>query len=158
MSAAQLPGCAVIGVSKESDDAAQLIRTLLVDAGCDERHFSVVGESARQVKGELAIVAEKQSCRAIIFAGGSALGARGSTFDALLGMLEQRIEGFGELFRQIIYERFGSKAALVRAVAGVYRGRIVISIPASASYAQLGMEQLILPELANMVAQITPQI
>lgn len=158
MSAAQLPGCAVIGVSKESDDAAQLIRTLLVDAGGEVRHFSVVGESARQVKGELAIVAEKQSCRAIIFTGGSDLGPRGSTFDALLGMLEQRIEGFGELFRHIIYKRFGSKATLVRAVAGVYRGRIVISIPASASHAQLGMEQLILPELANMVARIKPRI
>ena len=70
MNATQTLGCAVIGVTDKSDDAAQLIRKLLLDAGCEVPHFSVVADSARQVKGELAIVSEKQSCRAIIFVGG----------------------------------------------------------------------------------------
>jgi molybdenum cofactor biosynthesis protein B len=158
MNATQTLGCAVIGVTDKSDDAAQLIRKLLLDAGCEVPHFSVVADSARQVKGELAIVSEKQSCRAIIFVGGSEISPRGSTVGALLGMFEQRIEGFGELFRHVIYEQFGSKAVLVRAAAGIYRGRIVLSVPTSASFVQLGMEKLILPELGNMVAQIAPRL
>jgi molybdenum cofactor biosynthesis protein B len=144
MNATQTLGCAVIGVTDKSDDAAQLIRKLLLDAGCEVPHFSVVSE--------------KQSCRAIIFVGGSEISPRGSTVGALLGMFEQRIEGFGELFRHVIYEQFGSKAVLVRAAAGIYRGRIVLSVPTSASFVQLGMEKLILPELGNMVAQIAPRL
>ena len=101
--------------------------------------------------------AETLGC-AVIFAGGTEVGPRGSTIGALRGMFEQRIEGFGELFRHVIYDRFGSKAVMVRAAAGTYRGRIIVSVPASASFVQLGMEKLILPELGNMVTQIAPRL
>jgi len=44
---------------------------------------------------------------------------------------------------------------LSRATAGVYRGRIILSIPGSEGAVRLAMEQLILPELGHMVREIT---
>ena len=153
-------GCAVVNVDSgaDGDDAGQLIRRQLIDAGHEVVHYAVVRDSGRQIKGELAIVAEKKTCRAIIFAGGTEIGPQPTTYDALLGMLDRRIDGFGELFRHVSFEQFGSKAIMARAAAGTYRGRIVISVPASPSLVQLAMEKLILPELRTMVERVSPKI
>ena len=104
-------GCAVVSVDSggaDGDDAGQLIRRQLIDAGHEVVH--------------------------------------------------RRIDGFGKLFRHVSFERFGSKAIMARAAAGTYRGRVVISVPASPTLVQLAMETLILPELRAMVEQISPRI
>ena len=46
-----------------------------------------------------------------------------------------------------------------RAVAGVYQGKIIFSLPGSSNAVRLGMEKLILPELVHLVKQLytTPQ-
>ena len=45
-----------------------------------------------------------------------------------------------------------------RAVAGTYRGRIVISVPGSTGAVRLAMEKLILPELGHMVGTVSPRL
>jgi len=45
------------------------------------------------------------------------LTARDSTFEALDGLLEKRLDGFGELFRMLSYKEVGAAAMLSRAAA-----------------------------------------
>jgi molybdenum cofactor biosynthesis protein B len=65
--------------------------------------------------------------------------------------LEKRIDGFGELFRWLSFQEIGPAAMLSRATAGLYRGKMVFSLPGSEGAVRLAMERLILPELGHAV-------
>ena len=153
-------GCAVITVSdtrdESSDKSGALIKEKLTEAGHEIVHYVIVKDSPKQIKGEMAVLAEKRSCKAIIFNGGTGIAARDTTYDTLADMLEKRLDGFGEIFRYLSYEEIGAAAIMSRAVAGTFRGRIVISLPGSSAAVRLAMDKLILPELSHMVGTISP--
>ena len=67
---------------------------------------------------------------AIFVNGGTGLAPRDTTYEAIAGLLEKRLDGFGELFRMLSYEQIGAAAMLSRAVAGVARGRSSRPCPA----------------------------
>ena len=155
-------GCAVITVSDtrraDSDESGRIIRDLLIEAGHQVVHYTIVKDEPRQVLGELAMLVEKRSCQAVIFNGGTGIAARDTTYDALSGVLDKRLDGFGEIFRYLSYQDIGPAAIMSRAIAGVHRGRIIVSLPGSPAAVRLGMEKLILPELGHMVGTISPRI
>ena len=91
---------------------------------------------------------------AILSNGGTGIANRDTTYDVIAGLLEKRLDGFGELFRMLSFEEIGAAAMLSRAVAGVYRRRIVVAMPGSTNAVTVAMERLIVPELAHMVYEL----
>ena len=155
-------GCAVIIVGDRQRPAtieiSELIKGRLGDSGGYRVvHDSIVKSAGRQIKGELAIVAEKSSCKAVIFAGGTGFGSKDS-YQAIVGIMDSRLDAFGQIFAYLNYEENGSAALLERAVAGTYRGRIIIALPGSPAGAALAMDRLVVPELGNMVKKIAPRL
>jgi len=153
-------GCAVITVSdtrdRESDRSGKLIEDRLKESAHEVVHYVIVKDSPRRIVGELAILGENSKCQAIILNGGTGIAARDNTFDAISRLLDKRLDGFGEIFRYLSYKEIGSAAIMSRALAGTYRGRILISLPGSTAAVKLAMDKLILPELSHMVGTITP--
>jgi molybdenum cofactor biosynthesis protein B len=92
--------------------------------------------------------------QALILNGGTGISSRDGTFEVVVGFLDKTLHGFGEIFRFLSYQDVGSAAMMSRAVAGVARGKIVISIPGSPNACRLAMDKLILPELGHMVFEI----
>jgi molybdenum cofactor biosynthesis protein B len=70
------------------------------------------------------------------------------------GLLEKRLDGFGELFRMLSFQEIGSAAMLSRAVAGTWQGRAVFSVPGSTAAVRLAWEKLIGPELGHVVFEL----
>jgi molybdenum cofactor biosynthesis protein B len=91
---------------------------------------------------------------AVVVNGGTGIAARDRTFEAVSGLLEKRIDGFGELFRMLSYAEIGSAAMLSRAVAGVWGGRAVFSVPGSKAAVRLAWERLIAPEVGHVLREI----
>jgi molybdenum cofactor biosynthesis protein B len=90
----------------------------------------------------------------IVVSGGTGIAGRDRTYEAVAGLLEKRLDGFGELFRMLSYAEIGSAAMLSRAVAGVWGGRAVFSIPGSRAAVRLAWEKLIGPEAGHVVREI----
>ena len=153
-------GVAVITVSdtrdRDTDKSGQLIREKLEGAGHTVVHYAIVKDTARQIKGELAIAIEKRGCQALILNGGTGIAPRDNTFEVVDGMLEKKLPGFGEIFRYLSYKEIGAAAIMSRAVAGTHRGRILISLPGSSGAVRLAMDELILPELGHLVDTVSP--
>ena len=84
-------------------------------------------------------------------------GAWDSTFEAVDGMLEKRLDGFGEVFRFLTYQEIGSAAIMSRATAGIIKGRVLFSTPGSENAVRLAMQKLILPELGHLVRELTKE-
>ncbi len=150
--------CAVVTISDsrtlETDTSGQLIKEQLVTNEHTVMHYQIIKDEPEQLQAVLTSLAADDRCQAIIFSGGTGISRRDSTFDVLDRMLEKRLPGFGELFRFLSYEEIGAAAMMSRAVAGVYQGTMIISIPGSRAAAKLAMERLILSELAHMVREI----
>ena len=91
--------------------------------------------------------------QAIIVTGGTGISARDGTYEVVSGLLQKRLDGFGELFRMLSFQAIGPAAMLSRACAGLAAGRIVVSLPGSEAAVRLAMERLLIPELGHMVRE-----
>lgn len=151
--------CVVITVSdtriQENDTSGALIKKLLADRGhCVESHL-IVKDDPKAVKAAILKGLSKAEVQAIILNGGTGISKRDGTYEVVSGLLEKKLDGFGELFRYLSYQEIGSAAIMSRAIAGVCRGKAVISMPGSTSAVEVAMTSLVLPELAHMVGEIS---
>lgn len=153
--------CAILTVSdtrtQADDKSGKLIRQLLEDAGHTVGHYQVVPDDATRIRDLIVRIAEEGTCQAILTNGGTGIAARDTTYEAVSGLLEKRLDGFGELFRTLSWDQIGSGAMLSRAVGGVYRNRVIFCMPGSSGAVRLAMEKLILPELSHLVWEIWRQ-
>ena len=150
--------CAVVTVSDtrtlETDKSGQLIQQLLFGANHAVGAYTIIKDEPTQIQEQIENLAKSSNLDAVIFNGGTGIAPRDTTYDAIEKLLEKTLPGFGELFRFLIYQEIGSRAIASRAVAGVYQNKLIFSLPGSSNAVRLGMEKLILPELAHLVSQM----
>ncbi len=150
--------CAVITVSDtrtlETDKSGKIVQQLLDNANHQVKLYQIVKDEPNQIQAQLELLGESLEIDVLIFNGGTGIAPRDTTYDAIEKKLEKILPGFGELFRFLSYQEIGSRAMASRAVAGVYRGKLVFSLPGSSNAVRLGMEKLILPELNHLVSQL----
>ena len=150
--------CAVITVSDtrspETDRSGQLIKELLIEAGHSVVAYTILKDEPAQIQSQLQALGERPDVDAVLINGGTGIAPRDTTYDALEGLLEKTLPGFGEIFRFLSYQEIGSRAIASRAVAGVYQGKLILSIPGSTGAVKLALQQLILPELIHLVTQL----
>jgi molybdenum cofactor biosynthesis protein B len=77
------------------------------------------------------------------------------TIETISPMLEKKMDGFGELFRNLTYQEIGTGSILSRAMAGVVKGKVIISLPGSLEAVKLAMGKIIIPEVAHLVREAT---
>jgi molybdenum cofactor biosynthesis protein B len=135
------------------DVGGGFLREAAVRAGHEVAGYRVVKDDPEQIRAALDEAAAARA-DAVIVNGGTGIASRDRTYEAVGGVLEKRIDGFGELFRFLSYAEIGSAAMLSRAVAGVWRGRAVFSLPGSPAAVRLAWEKLIAPELGHVVREL----
>ena len=147
--------CAVLTVSDtrtlETDTSGAVACDLLVQAGHDVRARAILPDEPARVRAQVETWLADPTIEAVLVNGGTGLAPRDTTFEALDGLLEKRLDGFGELFRSLSFEQIGAAAMLSRAVAGVAKGTVVASMPGSTAGVELAMTRLLVPELGHMV-------
>jgi molybdenum cofactor biosynthesis protein B len=67
----------------------------------------------------------------VITTGGTGITGRDVTPEAFKRVLEKEIEGFGELFRMLSYQKIGTSTMQSRAIGGVARGTYLFALPGS---------------------------
>jgi molybdenum cofactor biosynthesis protein B len=151
--------CAIITVSDtrtpETDTSGAAIRERLEGAGHRVAFYRIVKDGPDQIVALLDHLVNESTTQVLLFNGGTGISRRDTTYDALAGRLEKTLPGFGELFRMLSYEEIGAAAMLSRATAGVYRGRLVFSMPGSSNAVRLAMDRLIVPELEHLAWELT---
>jgi molybdenum cofactor biosynthesis protein B len=152
--------CAILTVSDTrrpaTDRGGSWLRAALARAGHEVVAAAIVRDEPADVRARLrgfvrAGRARAGRARVILITGGTGIAARDRTYEAVAGLLEKRLDGFGELFRALSYREIGAAAMLSRAVAGTWRGRLVFVMPGSPAAVRLAVRRLILPELAHAV-------
>ncbi len=152
-------GCAVITCSDtrtpETDTSGYRIMNMLKEAGHGVLSYQLIKDEPKKIKAAVKKTAKNKRIQAVVINGGTGIAKRDSTFEAIDGMLEKRLEGFGEVFRYLTYQEIGSPAIMTRATAGTYKGKILFSTPGSENAVRLAMDKLILPELGHIIRELT---
>ena len=91
----------------------------------------IVKDEKKEIKKILSEWIKKDNIDVIITTGGTGLTGRDSTPEAIIEMADKIIDGFGELFRQLSYEKIGTSTIQSRAVAGVINNTYIFSLPGS---------------------------
>ena len=135
--------------TEETDTNGQWLRAAIEAGGHHLADYRVIRDEAGEVEDALRAMGFGPG-RVIVFNGGTGIAPRDTTYDVLSRALEKPIPGFGELFRMLSWEQVGAAAMLSRATAGVYRDRVVFSVPGSPAAVKLAWEKLIEPELQHL--------
>ncbi len=134
--------------TEATDTSGKLIRDLLAGAGHEVAYYEVMPDEPRRIAE--AVSSHRAALDAIVINGGTGISPRDQTYEAVKGLLDKELDGFGELFRMLSYQEIGSPAFLSRATAGISAGKILVSLPGSPAACRLGLEKLLLPELGHM--------
>jgi molybdenum cofactor biosynthesis protein B len=135
------------------DESGAYLKTVVAAAGHALAGYRVVKDEPVLIRAALDEAA-RAGADAVIVNGGTGIAARDRTYEAVAGLLDKRLDGFGELFRMLSYGEIGSAAMLSRAVAGVWGGRAVFSVPGSGAAVRLAWEKLIGPELGHVIREL----
>ena len=150
--------CFVLTVSdtrtEDTDSSGRAIRDLLIAAGHTVSGHAIVRDDPSDVRHHVIEQCGRDATQAIITTGGTGITSRDGTFEAVTGLMDKRLDGFGELFRMLSFQEIGPAAMMSRATAGTVRGTVVFVLPGSEGAVRLAMTRLIVPELTHAVQQV----
>ena len=152
--------CLVLVVSDtrslETDKGGALIEQMLEEAGHTVISRQVVRDEVSVIRNAVE-TALNSDTEVVVVTGGSGIGARDCTPEAIAPMITKEMPGFGEVFRVLSFQEVGAATILSRAFAGVMGRTILFALPGSTNAVKLGMEKLILPELGHLVRELRPE-
>ncbi len=125
------------GIDKipEDDESGREILNAFGDRAV---YYSLVPDSILEIRS--AVCDALKVADVCILTGGTGLNPKDLTIEALEGLFEKKIEGFGEIFRMLSFKEIGFSAILSRAAAGIIDGKAVFCLPGSKRAVSLGLE------------------
>ena len=138
---------AVVTVSdtrtEESDKSGGVLVGCLEEAGHKLHSKQIVKDDVYQLRAEVSRLIADPGVKGVLMTGGTGFTDRDNTLKAIQPLLEQQIEGFGELFRQLSYEEIGTSTIQSRVFAGLSNRTIVFCLPGSPRACRTGWESIV---------------
>jgi molybdopterin adenylyltransferase len=142
----------------ESDSGGALLAELLERGGHPVVGCEITPDEPAAIRAALDAALARDGVAAVLLTGGTGVAPRDVTPEAIAPRLDRVIPGFGELFRALSFREIGSAALLSRAIGGVAAGRVVLALPGSRAAIRLAMEELVLPELGHLAAEVVKKV
>ena len=93
--------------------------------------YTIVPDNKNMIKGVIEHIVESFDIDCIVLTGGTGIARRDVTIEALKEIVEKELDGFKIIFQKLSYEEVGFSAMLSRAMAGIYKGKIIYALPGS---------------------------
>jgi molybdenum cofactor biosynthesis protein B len=106
-----------------------------------------VKDDVYQMRAVLSRWIANSKINVIITTGGTGFGHCDITPEAIEPLLDKKIAGFGELFRQISYESIGSTTIQSRCIAGLANNTLIFCLPSSLNACETAWEGIIATQL-----------
>ena len=138
---------AVITISdsrtKENDTSGDTLEKRITDAGHKMIKRTIIPDDVSKIKNTLDTMSKEEEIDCIITTGGTGLTGRDTTPEAVKAIASKHIDGFGELFRQVSFEKIGTSAIQSRAVAALINSTYVFCLPGSISACKDGWDEIL---------------
>lgn len=138
----------------ETDETGKVAMRLLEEKRHRVVAYRIVRNDVKEIREALEAYLEDVDVDAILISGGTGIGSKDKTIEAVIPLLGKKLPGFGELFRSLSYHEIGAAAMLSRAEAGVVRGKPIFCLPGSRGAVRLALERLILPLIGHLLWEV----
>ena len=128
---------------EENDKSGNLLKERITNFGHNITKKIIIKDEIKLIKTTLKEMSDDLKVDAIITTGGTGLTGRDSTPEAILQLSNKIIDGFGELFRQISYDKIGTSTIQSRAIAAVINNTYVFALPGSPSACKDGWDNIL---------------
>ena len=142
---------AVLTVSDSRGEAEDKSGRLLVERLTGAGHHcidkQIVRDDIYRIRAVVSAWIADPQVQAVITTGGTGVTGRDGTPEAVLPLLDKRLEGFGETFRQISFGQIRTSTIQSRAIAGVANGTYVFCVPGSSGACATAWDELLQHQL-----------
>ena len=140
-------GIAVLTVSDsrtlDTDTSGDVLVSRLQDAGHSLQDRAIVHDDVAEIQAQLRDWIAHANIDVVISTGGTGVTGRDVTPEAMRGVFEKEIEGFGERFRGLSFAKIGTSALQSRAIGGVAGGTYLFALPGSPSACKDGWDDIL---------------
>lgn len=133
--------------SLDDDKSGDLLVSRLTEAGHNLADRAIVQDDEALITAQLQRFIDNKEIDVVIATGGTGLTGRDVTPEAFRAVFEKEIEGFGEMFRFLSFQKIGTSTLQSRAVAGVAGGTYLFALPGSPSACRDAWDDLLAHQL-----------
>ena len=119
----------------------------LEEAGHTLADREIVTDNVSAITGQLQTWIDHPDIDVVISTGGTGLTGRDVTPEAFESIFEKKIDGFGELFRMLSYEKIKTSTIQSRCTAGVAGGTYLFALPGSPGACKDGWDGILKDQL-----------
>ena len=127
----------------ETDSSGQRLAEMIEADGHQVASREIVQDDSAAIVARLQALAADPEVDVVITSGGTGVTGRDVTPEAFKQVMEKEIEGFGELFRWVSYQKVGTSTMQSRAIGGVAKGTYLFALPGSPSACKDGWMEIL---------------
>jgi molybdenum cofactor biosynthesis protein B len=131
------------------DTSGDVLAARIAAAGHHVVAREIVKDDVGAITGRLREWIADPHVDVVISTGGTGVTGRDVTPEAFEQVLEKRIEGFGELFRMLSWQKIGTSTMQSRALGGVAGGTYLFALPGSPGAVKDGWDDILVSQLDN---------
>ena len=131
----------------EDDTSGQLLSELLTEAGHHLSAREIVPDNIYLIRALVSQWIADETIDIVISTGGTGLTGRDGTPEAVEVLFDKKIQGFGELFRQLSYEEIATSTIQSRVTAGVANGTYIFCLPGSSGACRTAWDRILAAQL-----------
>ena len=133
--------------TRETDKSGDTLAELITGAGHILADRDIVADDVPLIRSRMGKWLEASDLDAVISTGGTGLTGRDVTIEAMRGLFEKEIEGFGTLFHMLSFPKIGTSTVQSRATAGVAKGKYIFCLPGSPGACRDGWDGILVHQL-----------
>jgi molybdenum cofactor biosynthesis protein B len=133
--------------TRENDTSGDYLQDAVESAGHRLVERRLLKDDIYRMRATVSAWIADPGVEVIVTTGGTGFTGRDSTPEALAPLFDKRIEGFGELFRQLSYDDIGTATVQSRCLAGLANRTAIFCLPGSTGACRLGWEQILASQL-----------
>ena len=127
----------------EDDKSGRTLQEMIEADGHDVVLREILKDEQSEIEARLRALAADPGVDAVITTGGTGVTGRDVTPEAFAAVMDKEIQGFGELFRWLSYQKVGTSTMQSRAVGGVLDGTYIFALPGSPSACRDGWQEIL---------------
>lgn len=135
--------------SVEDDRSGAALIERLTGVGHRLAARTIVRDDVAAIRAQVQLWIADPEVDVVLTTGGTGVTGRDVTPEAVEGLFEKSIPGFGELFRWQSYEKVGTSTIQSRATAGVANGTYIFALPGSPSACRDAWDGILQAQLDN---------
>jgi len=144
-------GIAVMTVSDTrttaDDKSGDTLAERVIAAGHRLAGRVIVKDDVRQIRAAARKFIADKAVDVVISTGGTGLTGRDVTIEAMRGLFEKEIEGFGTVFHMISFQKIKTSTMQSRATGGVVKGKYIFCLPGSPGACRDGWDEILVHQL-----------